>query len=163
MPVFIPSDGYRNSRQGQNRTWESLSSTYPEALWVNPFFYIYQEMYDKQLLRTLPWVHQLLKNDVPGIRLVSSSGPHVAWRKQGRVEVYHDNQWGKVCSDGWGRNNVVVVCRQLGFSGGTTLKRFGGRSDKEWMTNVQCRWEKIVCFLRTDHNNSMEWLLVIVD
>ncbi len=29
----------------------------------------------------------------------------------GRVEIYHDTQWGSVCDDNWNDNNAKVVCR----------------------------------------------------
>ena len=106
MPVFIPSDGYRNSRQGQNRTWESLSSTYPEALWVNPFFYIYQEMYDKQLLRgenRVAWRFTMTTNGVKCAAMVGeetmlslsagSWGSQVALLWKGLEEDLIKNGW----------------------------------------------------------------------
>lgn len=34
---------------------------------------------------------------------------------EGRIEVFHDDQWGTICNDGFTVKNAKVICRMLGF------------------------------------------------
>ena len=45
------------------------------------------------------------------VRLAGVDGINYA----GRVEVFYQGKWGKICRDEWDINDVKVVCRQLGF------------------------------------------------
>ncbi|XP_066305086.1 macrophage scavenger receptor types I and II-like [Branchiostoma lanceolatum] len=72
------------------------------------------------------------------IRLVGGSSA-----SEGRVEVFHNGQWGTVCNDHFDQNldGANVVCRQLGFARATEVKLtavFGEGSDPIWLDDVIC-------------------------
>ena len=70
------------------------------------------------------------------VRLVNGSSYY------GRVEVYHNGQWGTVCDDSWDMNDANVVCRQLGFYSASSAPHsatYGQGSNTIWMDNVNCQ------------------------
>ncbi|XP_068722638.1 deleted in malignant brain tumors 1 protein-like [Montipora capricornis] len=59
--------------------------------------------------------------------------------KEGRVEVFHQGEWGTVCDDGWTTNNARVVCNELGFTSVRKfLQSFGPGVGRLWLDRVNC-------------------------
>lgn len=74
---------------------------------------------------------------------------------KGRLEIYHNDQWGTVCDDLFTTANAEVACRQLGHTGGTFYTA-GGGTGPIWLDNVQCRGNET----RVDacrHNGGWGW------
>ncbi|XP_056386619.1 neurotrypsin-like isoform X1 [Hyla sarda] len=70
---------------------------------------------------------------------VRLSGGQIAG--EGRVEVYYNGDWGTVCDDDWTELNAQVVCRQLGFSGPSSLAskgEFGPGDGMIFLDDVAC-------------------------
>ncbi|XP_039523119.1 galectin-3-binding protein A-like [Pimephales promelas] len=60
----------------------------------------------------------------------------------GRVEIYHDGQWGTVCDDGWDVAEAQVVCRQMGFPGAISVSsggQYGEGSGPVWLDDMNCK------------------------
>ncbi|XP_071157151.1 scavenger receptor cysteine-rich domain-containing protein DMBT1-like [Mytilus edulis] len=64
-------------------------------------------------------------------------------RYEGRVEVYHNSQWGTVCDDGANYHIAQVVCKQIfGYTRPTVAVKsrsyFGAGRGQIWLDDVKC-------------------------
>ena len=70
------------------------------------------------------------------VRLVNGST-----RYEGRVEVYHNGEWGTVCDNGWDLTDANVVCHGLHF-GQAVLTRhnsfYGQGNGQIWLDELNC-------------------------
>ncbi|XP_028411948.1 deleted in malignant brain tumors 1 protein-like [Dendronephthya gigantea] len=63
----------------------------------------------------------------------------------GRVEVFHDGEWGSICDDKWDINDARVACRQLGYL--DAIRALPGlkvpfASGRIWLSDVSCTGEE---------------------
>ncbi|XP_065934945.1 uncharacterized protein [Magallana gigas] len=74
----------------------------------------------------------------PNIRLVGGTDS-----QEGRLEIFHNNEWGTVCDDSWDSKDASVVCFMLGYSRenatSTDTARFGQGQGPIWMDDVSCQ------------------------
>uniref|UniRef100_A0A3B5B0V3 SRCR domain-containing protein n=1 Tax=Stegastes partitus TaxID=144197 RepID=A0A3B5B0V3_9TELE len=70
------------------------------------------------------------------IRLVNGTN-----RCSGRVEVYHQGQWGTICDDRWGMQEATVTCREMNCGNAVAVKYkafFGSGQDQVWLDDIEC-------------------------
>ena len=63
--------------------------------------------------REVPHIHSHNTDDPAALSIRLVGGASV---REGRVEILFGDEWGGVCDDGWGQEEAIVVCRELGLS-----------------------------------------------
>ena len=64
----------------------------------------------------------------------------------GRVEVFHNGQWGTICDDGWDIRDARVACRQLGYVDAARALQGGSvpnGTGQIWLDDVACTGREI--------------------
>ena len=56
----------------------------------------------------------------------------------GILEIYHNNQWGSVCDDGWSSEESIVACKQLGFITYSSYSHGNSITTNFWLDDVTC-------------------------
>ncbi|KAM4049801.1 macrophage scavenger receptor types I and II-like [Anomaloglossus baeobatrachus] len=69
------------------------------------------------------------------VRLVGGTRPNA-----GRVEVFHNGQWGTICDDHFDMLDGNVVCKMLGYRRATLIlpNTYSSGFGRIWMDDVQC-------------------------
>ena len=85
--------------------------------------------------KLLSYIHSHLL----GVRLVNGST-----RNEGRVELFHQGNWGTVCDDDWDIKNAHVICKMLGYPRAIQAlpsSAFGEGTGDIVLSNVNCSSE----------------------
>ncbi|XP_069120541.1 galectin-3-binding protein B-like [Argopecten irradians] len=85
----------------------------------------------RKLFRASKSTHK--RQDEGALRLVD--GPS---ELEGRLEVFHEGQWGTICDDGFNMDDARVACRQLGYSGGSYIRYYTPGKGNIWLSNLVC-------------------------
>ena len=82
-----------------------------------------------------------------------------ASHNEGRLEIFHENEWGTVCDDFFWRRDAKVACKQMGYTGAeAVLTDVAVATDRRfWLDDVNCVGNEAKlteCFYNSNVRNS---------
>ena len=82
-----------------------------------------------------------------------------ATHNEGRLEIFHDNEWGTICDDFFWRRDAKVACKQMGYTGAEAyLTDVAVAPDRRfWLDDVNCVGNEAKlteCFYNSNVRNS---------
>jgi deleted-in-malignant-brain-tumors protein 1 len=88
------------------------------------------------------------------VRLANGS-----FSQEGRIEICYSGLWASACSNGWGKADALVVCRQLGFSNSepnvSTNAEYGSGNGPMFYSRFNCQgWESTLSACSTSYTYS---------
>jgi len=90
------------------------------------------------LLLSFSWIFSVNGQQQGDLRFRGSFADGVS----GRLEIFIDNEWGTICSDGFTERSADTACRQLGSAGALTF----GEADKLGYVNIMNLAMNYVCY-----------------
>ena len=67
-------------------------------------------------------------------------------RNEGRVEVFHNQQWGTICNRGWDLIDATIMCRMLAYTGAMATPSYGMGFGRIWLSDVSCQGQETSIF-----------------
>ncbi|EDV28811.1 uncharacterized protein TRIADDRAFT_52060 [Trichoplax adhaerens] len=89
---------------------------------------------------------RVFSGNVPGIAVSPIRIVDGFTQYSGRIEIYHANKWGSICSNGWGIKEANVACRQLNYAKAMSAKaslRQESLSKQSWTGFIACQGNEI--------------------